>query len=47
MIALYVAEHTEDQTEFELWRKLNLPSFVVLSRPELRVELIVERVEPV
>ena len=45
VIALYVAEHTEDHTSFELWRKLGLPSFVVLSRPELRVESIVDRIE--
>ena len=44
VIALYVAEHTEDHTTFELWRKLGLPSFVVLSRPELRVEQIIERI---
>jgi broad specificity phosphatase PhoE len=44
VIALYIAEHTEDHTAFELWRKLGLPSFVVLSRPELRVEAIVERI---
>ena len=45
VIALYVAEHTKDHTAFELWRKLGLPSFVVLSRPELRVEQIVERID--
>lgn len=44
VIALYVAEHTEDHTSFELWRKLGLPSFVVLSRPELKVETVVERI---
>jgi broad specificity phosphatase PhoE len=44
VIALYVAEHTKDHTAFELWRKLGLPSFVVLARPELRVEQIVERI---
>ena len=46
VIALYVAEHTEDHTAFELWRKLGLPSFVVMSRPELKVEQIVERIDP-
>ena len=44
VIALYVAEHADEHTAFELWRKLGLPSFVVLSRPELRVEQIVERI---
>lgn len=45
VIAMFVAEHTRDHTAFELWRKLGLPSFVVMSRPELRVETIVERIE--
>jgi broad specificity phosphatase PhoE len=44
VIALYVGEHTEDHTAFELWRKLGLPSFVVLSRPELRVESIADHI---
>ena len=44
VIALYVAEHTEDHTSFELWRKLGLPSLVVLSRPELRVESVIDRI---
>jgi broad specificity phosphatase PhoE len=44
VIALYVAEHTEDHTSFELWRKLGLPSLVVLSRPELHVESVIDRI---
>jgi broad specificity phosphatase PhoE len=44
VIALFVAQHSE-RSGFELWRKLGLPSFVVLSRPELRVETIVDRIE--
>ena len=44
VVALYVAEHTKDHSAFELWRKLGLPSFVVLSRPELKVESLVERI---
>jgi broad specificity phosphatase PhoE len=44
VIALYVAEHTQDHTAFELWRKLGLPSFVVLSRPELKVESVFGRI---
>src|SRR5688572_21083933 len=44
VIALYVAEHTKDHTAFELWRKLGLPSLVVVSRPGLDVEQVVERI---
>jgi broad specificity phosphatase PhoE len=44
VIALFVASHS-DRSGFELWRKLGLPSFVVMSRPQLQVETIVDRIE--
>lgn len=43
VIALFVAQHS-DRSGFELWRQLGLPSFVVMSRPEMTVEQIVERI---
>jgi|SRR5688500_14601635 len=44
VIAMYVADHSEDHTAFALWRQLGLPSLVVMSRPELTVERIVDRI---
>jgi broad specificity phosphatase PhoE len=44
VIALFVAEHDPGHTAFGLWRKLGLPSFVVMSTPGMRVEQIVERI---
>jgi broad specificity phosphatase PhoE len=42
VLALFVAEHT-GQKPFELWRKLGLPSFVVLEVPGYKVVETVER----
>ena len=43
VLALFVAEHT-GQKPFELWRKLGLPSFVVLEVPGYGVVETVEKV---
>src|SRR5688500_8810934 len=43
VLALFVAEHS-NKTPFDLWRNLALPSFVVMSLPELRLETMVERI---
>ena len=41
--SLFVANYTK-QDPFELWRRLGLPSFVVLSLPELKLESVVEAI---
>ena len=43
VMSLFVANYT-DQDPFELWRRLGLPSFVVLSPPELKLESVVEAI---
>ena len=43
VISLYVASHT-DSDPFELWQRLGLPSFVVLSIPEIDLLEIVDGV---
>jgi broad specificity phosphatase PhoE len=43
VISLLVAEHN-DLDPFGLWRRLGLPSFVVLSRPECKLIEVVEKV---
>jgi len=43
VIALFVAEYGGGKG-FELWRQLGLPSVVVMSIPEMRVEKVVERI---
>jgi broad specificity phosphatase PhoE len=43
VIALFVAEHGE-QYGFELWRKMGLPSMVVMTLPGREIEKIVERI---
>lgn len=43
VIALFVAEHT-GRNPFELWRTMGLPSFVVLTLPDLELESLVERI---
>jgi broad specificity phosphatase PhoE len=45
VIALFLAEHGAG-IAFDLWRRLGLPSFAVLSFPEMKVETIVEKIEP-
>jgi broad specificity phosphatase PhoE len=45
VIALFLAEHGAGKA-FDLWRGLGLPAFAVLSLPEMKVETIVERIEP-
>jgi broad specificity phosphatase PhoE len=42
VIALFLAEHV-DEDPFDLWRRLQLPSFVTLDWPDQRVQEIVER----
>ena len=44
VIALLVAHHNPQLKPFELWRRLGLPSLVVLSLPELKLLEMVERV---
>ena len=39
VLALFVAAHIE-RNPFELWRELSLPSFVVFSLPDYRLEQI-------
>lgn len=43
VITLYVSRATGIEP-FPFWKRLGLPSFVVLSRPEMRVREIVERI---
>ena len=43
-ISLYVAAKTGNSAA-DLWRRLGLPSFVVLDRPGLDLVRVVERVE--
>ena len=43
VIALFIALHA-DQNAFEWWRKMGLPSFVVMSLPEMRLERAVDRI---
>jgi broad specificity phosphatase PhoE len=45
VLALLVARHNPQRPAFQLWRELQLPSFVVLSLPGMRVEQVVARVE--
>jgi broad specificity phosphatase PhoE len=45
VISLYL-QRIAGVDPFPLWRRLGLPSFVVLSRPSLAVEAIVERLPP-
>ena len=44
VICLFVAAAT-GQAPLDLWLRLGLPAFVVLERPGLRLEAIVESVE--
>jgi broad specificity phosphatase PhoE len=44
VIALLVAHHNPSLKGFDLWRRLGLPSLVVLSVPEMQVVEMVERV---
>ena len=44
VITLYVAQHTGVEP-LPLWRRLGLPSFVVLSLPDLGMLDVIERVE--
>ena len=43
VISLFVAH--ENEMRFELWKRLGLPSIVVLSLPTLQVEEVIENVE--
>ena len=43
VLALFIAEHS-GKKPFELWRQLGLPSFVVMSLPDFRIEKIVDRI---
>jgi broad specificity phosphatase PhoE len=43
VVSLFVARNNE--MPFEFWRRLGLPSFVVLSLPALQVEEVIENVE--
>lgn len=43
VIALFIARHGGGNP-FEWWRKMGLPSFVVMSLPELKLEKSVERI---
>src|SRR5437764_1217197 len=43
VLALFVARHSKENP-FQLWRRMGLPSFVVMSLPEYRLEQMVERV---
>ncbi|HYO09722.1 MAG TPA: histidine phosphatase family protein [Tepidisphaeraceae bacterium] len=43
VLALFVARHG-DRKPFELWRELGLPSLVVMSLPDRRVETVVPRI---
>jgi broad specificity phosphatase PhoE len=45
VLALLVARHNPDQQAFGLWRSMQLPSFVVLTLPGMKVEQVVARVE--
>ncbi len=42
VIALFIAEHAK-QNPFELWRRMGLPSFAVVSLPDFGIETIVEK----
>ena len=44
VIALFLHAHG-GKKPFELWREMGLPSFAVLSLPELRLESVVRRIE--
>ncbi len=44
MISLFVARHAAVEP-FPLWRRLGLPSFVVLAVPALALLEVIERVE--
>ena len=43
VIALLVAHHNPQLKPFDLWRRLGLPSFVVLGLPDLKLLEMVER----
>ena len=43
VLALFIARHS-DRNPFMLWRELGLPSFVVLSLPDLKLESVVPRI---
>jgi broad specificity phosphatase PhoE len=43
VIALFIARHTGEKP-FEWWRKMGLPSFVVMSLPDLKLQRSVDRV---
>ena len=43
VIALFIARHTSGNP-FEWWRKMGLPSFVVVSLPDLKLEKSVDRI---
>lgn len=40
VITLFVARHNPAVKPFELWSQLSLPSYVVLSRPDFRLEAV-------
>jgi broad specificity phosphatase PhoE len=42
VIALFLAKHT-DRRPFDLWREMGLPSFAVLSLPDMKLESLVAR----
>ena len=44
VLALFLAQRDRESDGFHWWRKLGLPSYVVLSLPELAIEKTVERV---
>lgn len=43
VMALFLADHVDDDP-FDLWRRLQLPSFVTMEWPDKRVREIVERI---
>jgi broad specificity phosphatase PhoE len=43
VLAVFHAEHT-GKAPFDLWRNLGLPSFVVMTLPEFRVETMTQRI---
>jgi broad specificity phosphatase PhoE len=43
VLALFIAEHSAKRP-FDLWRNMSLPSFAVISLPDLRLDTIVEKI---
>ena len=43
VLALFLAKHNRELKGFDVWRRMGLPSFVVIEVPGYRVSEMVER----